>query len=164
MRNFQSIVTIVTSSLLSVSLVLTSTVKCYAETTTVAERNAIANNWKYVRQGTEKYNCLSFALGITDTWTWPWGGTEPDIDTVNYYLSSKHYIVSTNPHLLDYAPDKRKIVAYQKNKKVTHFSKASKNKNIKAKWGRAELFAGNKLASYTDYLYGQPCLYAYKYK
>lgn len=153
---------------LSIVLILGSFVtgqKGLAATSTKAQRNYIANNWILWGQGDDRYNCLAYALGITDRWVWPWLNN-PSKKTVKKYLENKGYVVSTSASLLSNISDnRRKIVAYSNGDGITHFARAYTAKTIVAKWGSLEVFYGNKYASYTNNVYGQPCLYAYyRYK
>ena len=61
-------------------------------TTTVGQRNAIANDWTYVERGYADYNCLAYALGNTTSWDWPFGSVATKKEAKSY-LESKGYTV-----------------------------------------------------------------------
>jgi hypothetical protein len=44
---------------------------------------------------TPVYNCLAWALGRTDRWIWPWGGSLPSLATFTSYLRQFGYATGT---------------------------------------------------------------------
>lgn len=148
---------------------ISNSIVCYALTpsdqTTTAERNAIAYRWTYYQRGYREYNCLSYALGNTSSWTWPWGDTATESE-VTSYLSSKGYSkIDYNNGIGPWAA--AKICSYGWGSDVRHFAKVITvggtwtNDIIRAKWGACELFNHPDGNPYTNYAYG-PLLGKYK--
>lgn len=159
---------LILTGLLTVSVAVngvTSLARELSLSSTTAIRNTIANNWEYYARGYRDYNCLAYALGYTDQWMWPWGDRNPTESEVKSYLRSYGYSITTNKSSFTELSAKKKIIVYSVNGNgITHFSKKYGSEGIVAKWGQYEIFTGNKYASYTNNLYGQPSFYAYRYK
>jgi hypothetical protein len=112
-----------------------------SNTTTTAQRNAIANNWTYLSRGYAEQNCLSYALKLGNVWTWPWGETPTPAQVKDYLTVAYGYnsfsttkptsITANPPHLLIYA----------KGNVVTHFARLYiPEEKWSAKWGAYEIF------------------------
>lgn len=80
---------------------------------------------------TDVYNCLAYALGITNDWVWDWGINEPTISQFNSFMNSRGYTnVSTY--------SSNCIIAYgTTSTSIAHFAK-SVNGGVSAKMGQAE--------------------------
>jgi hypothetical protein len=108
-----------------------------SDTTTTAQRNAIAKNWAYIERGYADYNCLAWALGVTNIWVWPWTGN-PSLAQVNTYMSNLGYTASDGSISCD-------IYAYGTTSAVVHFARGRGAGPlaipIDAKWGSCELFS-----------------------
>lgn len=96
----------------------------------------------------EEYNCMAYALDVTDQWLWPWSVGYPDFEPVCYYFS-KMYSASTrpgpkytefsqtpfaNPQLLFYTGHVVKVTKWD--------AEGNAIEGI-SKWGRAELIRSN---------------------
>ena len=50
------------------------------------------------------YNCLAWALGITDRWVWPWGTRQPLVAEFSQWLALHGYVVGTPAAAIAYGP------------------------------------------------------------
>lgn len=98
------------------------------------------SSWSYAGPCDDNYNCLAFAIGITDHWVWPWGGANPFEYQVTDYLATKgYYTTGTNPKVISYSPNGIYIV---------HFSHVTTIYSCKAKCGKAQLLDHYSWAPY----------------
>lgn len=94
-----------------------------------------SGNYYYLAAATPNYNCLGYALGDTNNWVWPWGGSNPTLQQANNYMTSQMY----NPYPYSSGASNVKIIAYgTSTNNVTHFSKAEGTNYSNAKWGKLE--------------------------
>lgn len=120
-----------------------------SNTTTKAERDAIAWTWTYSSRGELEQNCLGFALGQMD-WVWPWGVENPTLQYANMYLVAKGYTQGSGTMSQD-------MFVYGADDNVTHFSKGNKGPVIypcTAKWGKCEIFDHSSADPYNAVPYG----------
>jgi hypothetical protein len=128
-------------------------------TTTDAQRNEVAYDWTFYSTGNVEYNCLSYALGNTKTWTWPWGTNNPKLSDVKTYLSSQGYSVCYERDFIG-PLQPQKITCYGTTTNITHFAKFVNTNNsgwtgtIRAKWGHAEIFTHSNPNPYKPAVYG----------
>jgi hypothetical protein len=66
-------------------------------------RLAVANCWVLGEQ-TRTYNCLAWALGITNAWVWPWGGRLATPAEMTTYLRGRGYVPQFGGPLATYGP------------------------------------------------------------
>ncbi len=92
--------------------------------------DALSWTWQYYGPCSTTYNCLSYALGVTNTWIWPWGSSNPTDSQVTSYLSTKGYVTSGST---------AKIISYWKNSRITHFSKIISSSTCLAKCGQLNI-------------------------
>ncbi|GIP08720.1 MAG: hypothetical protein E7L01_06885 [Paenibacillus macerans] len=97
--------------------------------------DAIAYNYTEIGPVSTTYNCLSYALGYTDRWLWPWGetATTSQVDSFlklyGYKGNTFGYVYAT-PGIIAYGPSTNNI---------NHFAKATQAYVAKSKWGSLEL-------------------------
>lgn len=101
--------------------------------------DALAWTWQYHAPCSTTYNCLSYALGITNTWTWPWGSNNPTNNQVNAYMATKGYS-TTGTYL--------KIASYGSGSAIKHFSKITGDSTCLAKCGSLNVLKHNSLDPY----------------
>lgn len=95
------------------------------------------------------YNCLAYAIGITDHWVWPWS-TNPTFSDLSSYMSSKGY-----PTAAQGIQSFAKVIYYQNG----HFSKViawdiyGTPKTIISKWGCSELMQSSASSPFSS-VYG----------
>ncbi|MGE5342627.1 MAG: hypothetical protein ACM3SY_14225 [Candidatus Omnitrophota bacterium] len=92
--------------------------------------NSCSWTWSYAGPCSSQYNCLSYALGITSSWIWPWGGcpTSSQVDT--YLATQGYYTTGDFPKIISYGSSSSCIV---------HFGKVTSSTTITAKWGSLNL-------------------------
>jgi len=112
-----------------------------------SDYDAVSWTWSYLGPCSTTYNCLSYALGITTSWTWPWGGSNPTGSQVTTYLRTKGYYSSGyNAKIISYGPS---------TSSITHFSKITSTSTCAAKWGSANLLGhGSWDPYYATSVYG----------
>ncbi|MCP4214849.1 MAG: hypothetical protein GY765_09340 [bacterium] len=109
--------------------------------------NDFAWTWSYADNVCNKnYNCLSYAIGITNSLTWPWGYSNGTSSQVSSYLKGKGYHRSGyNPRIISYGPSYNSI---------SHFSKVTGATTCRAKCGREDLLNHGDWDPYTNIDYG----------
>lgn len=110
--------------------------------------------WQYNAPATGTYNCLAYALGITNQWVWPWGNSLPTSSQVDDYLA----LWGATGYNWGYQIQPR-IISYGTSSAVTHFSSVPTNANYCiAKWGGLERFTHYAWDPYyaNDDSYGYP--------
>jgi hypothetical protein len=102
--------------------------------------------WSYAGPCTDEYNCLAYALGITDECVWPWGSNNPNQSQVSSYLYDEGYSVSgSDAKIISYGPS---------SDSITHFSRVTGPSTCRAKWGDLNLIdhgSWDPYYSYTSY-------------
>lgn len=100
-------------------------------------------DYNKIGEGSNTYNCLSYAIGITDRNTWPWlFWSPPTTEDVTTFMNSLGYIKV--PSCTNNC-----VVAYGTSSEITHFSLVE-NGITKAKCGSLELM---RHSSYDAYFY-----------
>ena len=125
-----------------------------SNTTSTAQRNKIAKNWTYRSRGYAEQNCLSYAIGKGNVWTWPWGASNPTKAQSQAYLKKQGYTKFKNANVAGHLP-KTEVYAYVLNSGITHFAKQYSGGGSIAKWGTCEKFSSNSTNPYTNYVYGK---------
>lgn len=103
----------------------------------------------FIKKGnyTQNYNCLAYAIGITNTWVWPWGTRNPSLSETTTYLETLGY-ERANTYSANC------IVAYgTSTSNITHFSKVSGGVVV-AKCGSLELLQHTTYQAYYTDSYG----------
>ncbi|QQZ62916.1 hypothetical protein JI735_10555 [Paenibacillus sonchi] len=110
-----------------------------------------SGNYYYLAAATDAYNCLGYALGDTNHWVWPWGGSNPTLQQANNYMTSQMY----NPYPYSSTPSNVKIIAYgTSTSNITHFSRVADANYSNAKWGGWERLQSLGWDPYSNYVYG----------
>jgi len=106
--------------------------------------------FKKIGNYTNLYNCLAYALGITNYWVWPWGTDCPSLSQVDDYMVSNGYT-----RVSQYQSNC--IVAYGlTSSQITHFSKVVAD-TVTAKCGGWELMEHKEYDAYfAEGDYGSP--------
>jgi len=86
--------------------------------------------WSYKGPCSTQYNCLAYALGITNQWVWPWGYSNPTSSQVESYLEGEDYGTTGSP---------AKIISYGSSSAVVHFGRVTGSTTTAAKWGSMNL-------------------------
>ncbi len=126
-KNYQRII------ILLLLLVFTSTVVT-AEPYLLESKefyDSIAWTWEYYDTFSPTYNCLAYAMDVTNMWIWPWNES-PTSAEVTVYLSKRGYAVNSGPYM-------PKIISYGTAYEITHFAKVIDGNTTRAKWGGYEL-------------------------
>ena len=99
---------------------------------------------------TSTYNCLAYAIGVTDSWVWPWVYDCPTLSQLDTYMNSQGYV-----RVSQYQSNC--IVAYGfSSSEITHFSKVVAG-TVTAKCGAWELMEHNEYDAYfANGDYGSP--------
>jgi len=109
-------------------------------------------DFKKIGNYTDTYNCLAYALGITNDWVWEWWWGNPTLAQVDSYMSSQGY--TKIPYITSNC-----VVAYGTEASVGHFSKNSSG-IATAKLGSYELVEHiSAYAYYSQSTYGNPIAY-----
>lgn len=132
----------------------------YVSQMTKSQYDSLATSWSIQDVANTSYNCLSYALGITNTWTWPWNssnssgciyitgeGYYPLVTTLDAYMQTKGHTKVTSA-------SSATIIAYgltqSGNTYATHFSKKTASSTTVAKWGQLEVMQSSSLTPYTS--------------
>ncbi len=96
------------------------------------------------------YNCLAYAVGITDHWEWPWSGT-PTNAQLDSYMSGKGFSTASSS-VLPYT----KVIYYSGDhfSKVTAWSSDGTPTKVMSKWGYAEVVESNGYNTFQGKYYG----------
>lgn len=96
----------------------------------------------------EDYNCMAYALGVTDQWIWPWSVGYPDFEPVCYFFN-KSYSYATRPgdkftELSETPFAYPQLLFYSGHvMKVTKWDEDGNAIEGLSKWGRSELIRSN---------------------
>ncbi len=114
----------------------------------------LCKDFEKIAPASDKYNCLSYALGINYMNTWPWE-SEPSVNDVDIFMTERGYMKTEHPN-------ENCIVAYGKDDKIVHFSMVS-NGIVTAKLGTMELVRHFEIDTYfSDSEFGKPLAFYVK--
>lgn len=106
--------------------------------------NGLCWTWEIIGPQDPVYNCLSYAIGVTNTWTWPWSGSLPTSSQVDSYMLSKGYFLTGNV---------KAIISYGlSSSSIGHFSKIATPSTCTAKCGAYHLLKHYSWDPYKDRL------------
>ena len=106
----------------------------------VSDYAGFVKQFKKIGDYSPFYNCLAYAIGITNSCVWPWSN-EPSLSQLDSFMESKGYI-----RVLQYQSNC--VVAYGlSSSQITHFSKVVSN-TVTAKCGGLELMEHNEYDAY----------------
>ncbi len=113
--------------------------------------NMFASTWKVEDVATVRYNCMAYAIGVTNSWQWDWQGNMPTLAEVTFAMQKRNFVQTKD---LKSAT----VIVYGKNNLVTHFAKnINGGTGSIAKWGTNELMSSNSINPYpANGIYGIP--------
>lgn len=107
----------------------------------VSDYAGFVKQFKKIGNYTDLYNCLAYAIGITNSWVWPWGLSCPSLSQLDVFMESEGYM-----RVSQYQSNC--VVAYGlSSSQITHFSKVVAD-TVTAKCGGWELMEHNEYDAY----------------